>query len=164
MYDVTKNQRMTRGQIGKIKKLKFVPRLHTGNSLNFVFLPIHMPFPISTGDSVALCAIVVPHVLLQSELPPRNEVLQQPHADFIGGVLMGPTHATTLKKVDNTTSHFLDLKHSLKLAVEIISLISPCSHPLDPCLLQVNLSGLPLVLRVSAGVVYCYFMLWMQLT
>ena len=37
-------------EIGQIWNLKFRISYEPGNSLNFVFLPIHLPFPISTGD------------------------------------------------------------------------------------------------------------------
>ena len=49
VYEVTTNQKMTRVQIGTIKILKFVSRLHT--------FTCHSPLVLVAG--VALCAIVV---------------------------------------------------------------------------------------------------------
>ena len=125
------------------------------NSFRFVFLPIHMTFPISTG--VALCVMYslrwVPQILLQSGLSPRITVFS-PHSNFILSLLlMAELEVVRSSTVMQQLSNFItdmtdicwefDIRHMFWQAVSKFGMQFSVSSPL------LFVSGVSLLFRMQ---------------
>ena len=85
-------------EIGQIWNLKFRISYEPGNSLSFVFVPIHLPFPIGTGD-VWLHIVVPPCTVHHMFLIFYSKVNQ----------LHGLKHCNLWLKIANSLSDILPL-------------------------------------------------------